>query len=124
MKRWLFLLLMVAGCQLVVYAEEEILVVVTQVRNDEGNILVMIQTDENEKPFYGLSEAQKGIVSVVIKGVFDRPFLISVFHDENADWEMDMDEQGRPIEGFARKSLRAFPEDGKCMLTLFYPSNE
>lgn len=48
MRRWLFLLLMVVGCQLAVYAEEEILVVVTQVRNDEGNILVMIQTDENE----------------------------------------------------------------------------
>ena len=124
MRRWLFLLLMVAGCQLAVYAEEEILVVVTQVRNDEGNILVMIQTDENEKPFYGLSKAQKGTVSVVIKGVFDRPFLISVFHDENTDWKMGIDKQGRPIEGFARKSLRTFPEDGKCMLKLFYPSNE
>lgn len=124
MRRWLSLLLMVAGCQLAVYAKEEILVVVTQVRNDEGNILVMIQTDGNEKPFYGLSKAQKGKVSVVIEGIFDGPFLISVFHDENTDWKMDMDEQGRPIEGFARKSLRAFPEDGKYMLKLFYPSNE
>lgn len=124
MRRWLFLLLMIVGCQLVVYAEEEILVLVTQVRNAEGNILVMIQTDGNEQSFYGLSEAQRGTVSVVVKGIFDRPFLISVFHDENGDWRIDMDEQGRPVEGFARKSLKAFPEDGKSSLKLFYPSSE
>lgn len=35
-----------------------------------------------------------------------------------------MDEQGRPVEGFARKSLKAFPEDGKSSLKLFYPSSE
>lgn len=99
MKRWLFLLLMIVGCQLVVYAEEEILVLVTQVRNAEGNILVMIQTDGNKQSFYGLSKAQKGTVSVVVKGIFDRPFLVSVFHDENGDWKMDMDEQGKPVEG-------------------------
>lgn len=82
MRRWLFLLLMVVCCQVAVCAEREILVVVTQVRNAEGNILVMIQTDGNEQSFYGLSEAQRGTVSVVVKGIFDRPFLISVFHDE------------------------------------------
>ena len=99
MRRWLFLLLMVVCCQVAVCAEREILVVVTQVRNAEGNILVMIRTDVNKQSFYGLSKAQKGTVSVVVKGIFDGPFLVSVFHDENSDWKMDMDEQGKPVEG-------------------------
>ena len=50
--------------------------------------------DESEsKPVYAMATAVKDTVTVVLKDVPWEKFLISLFHDENGNWELDMNEQ-------------------------------
>ena len=90
------------GLSVSVFAED-FSVSVGNIRNNNGNILVMLQADEKSKPVYGMAKAQKGEVNVMIKDVSGKEVTISVFHDENENWQMDTNERGMPNEGIARK---------------------
>ena len=101
---------------------EDFSVSVGNIRNNNGNILVMLQADEKSKPVYGMAKAQKGEVNVMIKDVSGKEVTISVFHDENENWQMDTNERGMPSEGFARKKYH-LKEGKKCKLKLYYLTN-
>ena len=74
---------------------------IDNIRNDNGNILVMLQAEE----------------------VTWDHFTISVFHDENENWQIDTDEQGKPVEGFAREKHHPKKKEDACKLKLFYFDN-
>lgn len=93
------------------------------IRNDNGNILVMLQADGQSKPVYGMAKAQKGEVTITIEEVTWDHFTISVFHDENENWQIDTDEQGKPVEGFAQKKHHPKKKEDACKLKLFYFDN-
>lgn len=95
---------------------------VGNIRNDKGNILVMLQASGQSKPVYEMSKARKGEVTITIEEAPEEAFVISVFHDENENWQMDMDELGKPAEGFAREKHHPEKEDA-CKLKLFYFDN-
>ena len=94
---------------------------IDNIRNDNGNILVMLQADGQNKPVYGMAKAQKG--EVTIEEVTWDHFTISVFHDENENWQIDTDEQGKPVEGFAREKHHPKKKEDACKLKLFYFDN-
>ena len=109
------------GLSVSVFAED-FSVSVGNIRNNNGNILVMLQADEKSKPVYGMAKAQKGEVNVMIKDVSGKEVTISVFHDENENWQMDTNEQGMPSEGFAREKYH-LKEGNRCKLKLCYLTN-
>lgn len=96
---------------------------IDNIRNDNGNILVMLQADGQSKPVYGMAKAQKGEVTITIEEVTWEHFTISVFHDENENWQIDTDEQGKPVEGFAREKHHPKKKEDACKLKLFYFDN-
>ena len=53
---------------------------------------------------------------------YDR-YMLSVFHDENSNWELDMDEQKRPLEGVAQSYYQFEPGKTGCKMTLYYLPN-
>lgn len=119
---------------------------VSGVRNDKGNVLLMISrtisgrendstassTDkELSKPIVRLQKACRGSVNFVIprselKKMDSDKFVISVFHDENGNYKLDMNEQQRPIEGFIRRiySAKQWTDNQAAKLNLYYPISE
>ena len=98
----------------------QIKVEVKGIRGETGNVLVMAQQKDNDQPVYGMAKACKGHVVVTLENVPWDSCIISVFHDENGDWKMNMDEKGLPLEGFARSSYTYNPDKPVCKLKLYY----
>lgn len=125
MKRLAYLVNILFGLLFAANAQSRsIQVEVKGVRNANGKILVMAQLDEASKPVYGLAEARKGSVSVTLENMSDEKYLISVFHDENGNWQLDMNEKGIPVEGMARDYYRYSSGEKPCVLRLYYISND
>ena len=119
---------------------------VSKVRNDKGNVLLMISKAANGrendsiastadkdalKPIMRLQKACNGSVNFVIpmdelKKMHSDKFIISVFHDENGNYKLDMNEQQRPIEGFVRRmySVKQWENNETAQLNLYYPISE
>ena len=99
MRRVLFILslfMLVCG-----YIEARTIIVeIGNIRGNHGNILVMAQSGKWEK------------------------FDLSVFHDENENWQMDMLEGKGPAEGYALKSCEVKDEEATFKLKLYYPVNQ
>lgn len=52
-------------------------------------------------------------------------FLISLFHDENGNWELDMNEQGIPVEGYAREKCKKEADASATVkMKMYYPVND
>jgi uncharacterized protein (DUF2141 family) len=107
MKRLLFIALGIICYHVVTFAQE-VKVEVRGIRSAKGAIMVMAQQDSESKPVYAMATAVKDTVTVVLKDVPWEKFLISLFHDENGNWELDMNEQGIPVEGYAREKCGCF----------------
>lgn len=124
MKRILFFIAGIVA-SLVIAVAQKITVEVKGVRNDQGNVLVMAQTTPEAEPVYGFGKATKGIVKVDLEKAPGEKFIISVFHDENENWKMDMDEKHMPIEGYGRENCQ-LKQDTTAVyrLKLFYPVNQ
>ena len=105
MKRLLFIALGIICYHVVTFAQE-VKVEVRGIRSAKGAIMVMAQQDSESKPVYAMATAVKDTVTVVLKDVPWEKFLISLFHDENGNWELDMNEQGIPVEGYAREKCK------------------
>ena len=119
---------------------------VANVRSDKGNVLLMVSKAvdgrENDsiassadkgtlKPIMRLQKACNGSVNFVIsmdelKRMHSDKFVISVFHDENGNYKLDMNDQQRPIEGFIRRmySVKQWDHNETAQLNLYYPISE
>lgn len=93
------------------------------IRSETGNILIMALTDKESQPIYGSAKAKRGQVTITLKGLTDEKYMLSAFHDENSNWELDMDEQKRPLEGVAQSYYQFEPEKIGCKMTLYYLPN-
>lgn len=121
MKRLLFVMLVVV-CYQVAAIAQDVKVEVRGIRSEKGNIMVMAQKDSESEPVYAMATAVKDTVMVVLKNVPGDKFLVSLFHDENGNWKLDTNEQGIPIEGYAREKGKK--EEGKptiIKMKVYYP---
>ncbi len=101
-----------------------VIVEITQVRNDQGNVLVMAQAGKDTEPIYGMAKAQKGQLTIRLESVVWEKFDLSIIHDENENWRMDLREGKGPAEGYALKSCVTKGEETTIKVRLYYPSNE
>ena len=112
-------------CYLVVTFAQEVKVEVRGIRSAKGAIMVMAQQDSESKPVYAMATAVKDTVTVVLKDVPWEKFLISLFHDENGNWELDMNEQGIPVEGYAREKCKKEADASATVkMKMYYPVND
>lgn len=93
------------------------------IRSETGNILIMALTDKESQPIYGSAKAKRGQVTITLKGLTNEKYMLSAFHDENSNWELDMDEQKRPLEGVAQSYYQLEPGKTGCKMTLYYLPN-
>jgi uncharacterized protein (DUF2141 family) len=77
------------------------------VDNAKGQLLVALFRDPRGFPDDGarawgkrVAKPHKGNVRVVFDGVPPGPYAVSVHHDEDADFEMDLNLLGMPTEGY------------------------
>lgn len=121
MKRLLLIVLGIVFCRMGVFAQD-VTVEVHGIRYAKGNILVMAQKDETSKPVYAMVKAAEGTAVVVLKDVLWEKFTLSLFHDENENMDLDKDEQGRPLEGYAReKCKKESDKPATVKVKLYYP---
>ena len=91
-------------------------VVVTNIKNDRGEVHVALFRKEDQFPDYGkqykgiIVKAQKDKISVVFKNIPQREYAIAAFHDENKNGKMDKSFVGAPTEdyGFSKNARRMF----------------
>ena len=117
MRRVLFILslfMLVCGC----IEARTIIVEIGNIRDNHGNILVMAQS------VYGMAKSEKGKVTIRLENVDWEKFDLSVFHDENENWQMDMLEGKGPAEGYVLKSCEVKDEEATFKLKLYYPVNQ
>lgn len=124
MKRILSIIFLAAlfGC-CNLYART-IIVKVSNIRGDKGNILVMARAGKDSKPVYGKAKPENGEATIKLENVEWDQFDLSIFHDENDNYQMDLTEDKRPAEGYAMKSCTPRKEEETVKLKLFYPVNE
>ena len=79
---------------------------------------------EETKPVYGMAKPEKGEATITLKNVEWEQFDISVFHDENGNYQMDFTEDKKPAEGYAMKKCKTQQEEETVKLKLYYPANE
>lgn len=121
MKRLLFMALGIICCQAIMFAQD-VKVEIRGIRSAKGNIMVMAQKDAESKPVYAMAAAVKDTVTVILKDVPWEQFQVSLFHDENGNWELDMNEQGIPVEGYAREKCKKEPDaPATVKVKLYYP---
>ena len=101
-----------------------IIVNVSNIRGEKGNILVMAQQGKESKPVYGMAKAEKGTAVIKLENVEWDEFDLSVFHDENDNWKMDFSEDKKPAEGYAMKSCKPKQDEETVSLKLYHPTNE
>ena len=131
MKRVLFLFGMALFAWLQSNAQT-VNVEVAGIRNDNGNIMVMAQSKNvakgdtcSMKTIYAKAKAAKNSVMIQLNGVKTKDIILSVFHDENNNYQLDMDDQHRPVEGFARGSYHVNPITPTAIkIKLYYPVTE
>ena len=99
---------------------------ISGVRNNKGNILIMVRTQTNAAPVYSMSKANRGKVITEMDHIIKGDYELSVFHDENDNKQLDMGEQQAPIEGYARKKIHIMEQDSVTVvkMKLYYPVAE
>lgn len=96
----------------------EVRVTLTGVKAKPGVILATLQTEtqfmKREGAYSAVTPppAADGSVTIVFQNVSPGAYAFSAMHDENGDYEMQREENGRPKEGWAMHNgatLRATP---------------
>ena len=124
MKRLLLIALGIVCCQVIVSAQE-VKVEIRGIRSAKGNIMVMAQADSESKPVYAMVPAVKDTVTVTLKDIPWKEFLVSLYHDEDANWELDMNDKGIPVEGYAREKFKKEQDaPATVKVKIYYPVNE
>lgn len=97
---------------------EDVRITLTGVQARGGNILASLQTEADFMQPRGSYNARipapsaNGDVVVVFEDVAPGTYAFSAMHDVNGDFQMQREENGRPLEGWAMHngaSLRARP---------------
>lgn len=101
-----------------------IIVKVSNIRGEQGTILVMAQYGKESQPVYGMAKSEKGEATITLENVEWEQFDLSVFHDENGNYKMDFTDNKMPAEGYAMKNCKTQKEEETVKLKLYYPSNE
>lgn len=96
-------------------------ITVPNVRNDKGAILVMAKSGSDAHPVYGRADAKTGAVIVRLDSLQTDAVEISLFHDEDGDYQMKMGDRG-PVEGYATKKCKLADEQNALKINLFYPT--
>ena len=123
MRRVLFILslfMLVCGC----IEARTIIVEIGNIRGNHGNILVMAQSGKDTKPVMAWRSLRKERLRSGWKTWIGKSFDLSVFHDENENWQMDMLEGKGPAEGYVLKSCEVKDEEATFKLKLYYPVNQ
>ena len=124
MKRLLLIALGIVCCQVIIFAQE-VKVEIRGIRSAKGNIMVMAQADSESKPVYAMVPAVKDTVTVTLKDIPWKEFLVSLYHDEDANWELDMNDKGIPVEGYAREKFKKEQDaPATVKVKIYYPVNE
>lgn len=98
-------------------------ITVEDVRSDKGSILVMACIAGQEKPLYGKADARKGSVTVTLTDLDADSAEVSLFHDEDGDYQMKMGDRG-PVEGYAAKKCKLPADTNAAKMRLYYPTAE
>lgn len=98
-------------------------ITVEDIRSDKGLILVMATVAGQQQPVYGKADAKKGSVVVTLEGLEADAAEVSLFHDEDGDFQMKMGDRG-PLEGYAAKKCKLPAEKNAAKLRLYYPATE
>ena len=101
-----------------------IIVKVSNIRGEKGNILVMAQAGKETKPVYSMAKPENGEAIIKLENVEWDQFDLSVFHDENDNHQMDFTDDKKPAEGYSMKTCKAQQEEETFNLKLYYPVNE
>lgn len=96
---------------------------VEEIRSDKGSILVMARIAGQEQPVYGKADARKGSVTVTLTGLEADAAEVSLFHDEDGDYQMKMGDRG-PEEGYAAKKCKLPAETNTAKMRIYYPTAE
>lgn len=102
----LMLSALMAICAMNAVEAQSMKVVVTGIRNNTGKILIQIQNDKQENVGQQMCDAKKDSCTFMFQNVGAGNLKISLFHDENINYNIDKDEKGIPTEGFAIKSIK------------------
>ena len=102
-------------------AAQSLEITIPNVRSDKGSILVMTVVTGAEKPVYGKADAKQGMVVVLLEGIDADTAEVSLFHDENGNFQMDMGDRG-PTEGYATRKCKLQEEKTGVKMNLFYPA--
>lgn len=98
-------------------------ITVEDIRSDKGSILVMARIAGQEKPLYGKADARKGSVTVTLTDLDADSAEVSLFHDEDGDYQMKMGDRG-PVEGYAAKKCKLPADTNAAKMRLYYPTAE
>ena len=111
-----------------VISQNTLTVSVKGVKSSEGNISIGLYTEAEgflkaDKIYKGLfQKAQEGTTTAVIENLPKGTYAIAVYHDENANEELDTNLLGIPKEplGFSKGKLKTFgpPDFEECAFRL------
>ena len=124
MKRTILLIIMAVFFTGSIAWSRTITVKISNIRGDNGMILVMAQSGKESKPVYGMAKPEKGEATVTLENVEWEQFDLSVFHDENGNHKMDFTDDHKPAEGYVMKNCKTPKEEETVKLKLYYPSSE
>ena len=71
-----------------------------------------------------MAKARKGQLTIRLESVVWEKFDLSIIHDENENWWMDLRDGEGPAEGYALKSCVTKGEETTIKVRLYYPFNE
>jgi uncharacterized protein (DUF2141 family) len=95
-------------------------ITVRGVRSDRGNVLVRAVVAGVDEPVQAAVPAAEGEVAVTLEGVEGESAEISLFHDENGNYQLEMGDRG-PTEGYALKKCKLTSETTSVAVNIFYP---
>lgn len=100
---------------------KDLTIKVDNVRNEKGKILAMATIPGVKEPAYQMVQAKSGEVTLELKNLDTETVEISLFHDENGNFKMDMGERG-PVEGYVTKKCKLKEQINLVTVTLYYPN--
>lgn len=114
-------------CQTSLFAQQTgndstrlIIIQIENVRNDKGNVLGMAKIPGVTEPMFQMVKAAKGAVTLELKGIHAESVEVSIFHDENGNYQLEMGERG-PLEGYVTKKYKLKAAGNPFNLSLYYP---
>ncbi len=101
MKTKLFLLMMC--CIGTLSAQNKVTVVIDGIENVKGQLLAGLYSEADflKKPTFGaITKVTEETATVVFENVPTGEYAVSVFHDENENFKMEIGTYGKPIEKY------------------------